>query len=202
MRIFFKVMACSGARRAPPQRPHISAPHSGSSVETDRTHGLLYRQSPLNLPNQRLTIKRFHDVIGGAQPEAELLLVDYRDENDRNVARQGIGLKRVQYLPPIRTGHDDVESNSERLEFARLLKSILTAAGGYDGVTRVGQVLLEQINDIRIVIDRKHDLISESSRKTDRGRHRLGLWVAFRCYCEPLRDFERERRSRPLLTLD
>src|SRR5207248_8837894 len=150
--------------------------------------------------NQCLTIKRFHNVIGGAEPEAKLLLVDYRDEDDRNVARQWVCLKGVQYLPPICTGHDDVECNGERLEFACLLQPVLAAAGGYDRVTRVGEILLEQIDNVRIVVDRQHDLVAESSRKTSCAHHRLRLSLAFGCHHEPLRDFERERRSRPLFT--
>src|ERR1051325_1315499 len=152
--------------------------------------------------NQGLTIERLHNVIGGAEPKAELLLVDYRNENDRNVARQWVSLKGVQYLPPICTGHDDVECNGERLEFACFLKPVLAAAGGDDRVTRVGEILLEQIDNVWIIVDRKHDLVAESSRKTSWAHHRLRLSLVFGCHHEPLRDFERERRSRTFLTLD
>src|SRR5207248_1771053 len=160
------------------------------------------RSDPRQGPNQGISVERFHNVISRAEPEPELLLVDNRYEDYWNITRQSVSLKRVQYLPSVCTGHNNIESNGQRLKLARLLKAVFAAAGGDYRVTRIGEILLEQIDDIGIVVDRKHDLISESSGKCSRDHRGLRLLRAFGCHHEPLRYFERERRSRTLLTFD
>src|SRR5947207_5576571 len=197
---------CSTIRRpvdrAPLALKQLSDEINDVRIVVDHEDTPIVRSNSGQRAYQCLPIERFHNVIGGAEPKTELLLVDYRDEDDRNVARQSVCLKRVQNLPSVCTGHNNIESNGQRLKLARLLKAVFAAAGGDYRVTRVGEILLEQIDDIRIVVDRKHDLISESSGKCSRDRRGLRLLLAFRCHRQPLRDFEREPRSRTFFTFD
>src|SRR5437879_2487168 len=61
-------------------------------------------------------------------------------------------------------------------------------AGGDDGVARVGEILLEQVYDIRIVVDGKHDFTSQLGRERDGPSRGLRLRFALRRCPEPLQD--------------
>jgi len=59
--------------------------------------------------HQPLALDRLREIVGGAERVAQVLVVDDREHDYRNVRERGIGLERRQDRPPVQPGHHHVE---------------------------------------------------------------------------------------------
>ena len=89
----------------------------------------------------RVTVDWFEEVVEGPEPVPELLVVDDRDDDDRDVLGRGMRLELVQNLPAVFVGHRDVERDRERPELAGLVKALLTAERADHPIPRIAEVL-------------------------------------------------------------
>ena len=83
----------------------------------------------------------------------ELLAVDDRDHDDGDVAGRGVRLQLVEHLPAVPLRHHDVERDGERPEFPRFLEALVAAEGPDHPISRLGEVLLEEVDHVRVVVD-------------------------------------------------
>src|SRR5262249_27999383 len=76
-----------------------------------------------------------------------------------NVAGRRVGLQLVQELPAVLVRHKDVKRNGQGAEGARLLQTFLTTRCPDHTIARLGEVLAQEVDDIRVVVDGQDDLV-------------------------------------------
>ena len=70
-------------------------------IVVDHEQAPAARGDALQGGEQVVALERLHQVVGGAQPVAQVLLVDHAEQQHRDVARRGIRLQPVQHLPAV-----------------------------------------------------------------------------------------------------
>ena len=98
------------------------------------------------------------DALAGTMKAVfpQVFLIDNRQQYDRNVACGSVGLQLVQNLPAIFVRHQDIEDNRQGLELPGLLQSFRAVHGADHLIPGLGEILLQEVNDVRIVIDRQY----------------------------------------------
>src|SRR5262249_51698419 len=116
------------------------------------------------------SVDGLEQVIRGAKLVTQALLVDDREQDYGNVARREVPLESVQDLPAVRLEHYDVEGNCAGPEIPRFLESLLARLCALDSVACVAKVLAQEVNHIRVIVDRQHKLPSVAVQGLWHGR--------------------------------
>jgi len=106
-----------------------------------------------------LPVKRFEQIVEGPELIPQGFVVHNREHNDRNISGNSVCLQLVQELPAVLVRHEDVKRDGQWAEGPRLLQSFLTTRGPDHTIARLGEVLAQEIDDIRIVVDGQDDLV-------------------------------------------
>src|SRR5215813_3505383 len=153
--------------------------------------------------DQGLAVERLDEVVSGAEPKTKIRPIDDREQDDRNIAGYRVALEGVQHLPAIDVRHYDVESYGAGIELARLLEPLFPAFGADHAVTRVGEVLPEQVEHIAVVVDGEHDFLPGTDGRLGGGRRaRRRRRLELRCASEPYGESDRERGTFPEFALN
>jgi len=81
------------------------------------------------------------------------LLIDNRDDDDRDVGERRIALQRGENRPPVDVGHHDVEGHRRRPQLAELFYPFDPARCGLDGKAFPGEICRDQLARSGIIVD-------------------------------------------------
>ena len=111
---------------------------------------------PLEHRQDRLAVRRLHQVVVHPQLIAQLLVIRHGDHHDRHVACLRIALEHPDRLPPVLVRHDDVHRDRNGAQPFDHRHPFVRAPGAHHAVSYFGQLFPEQEGHVRIVVDH-HD---------------------------------------------
>src|SRR5262249_46656506 len=133
------------------QRPVEQVAHDGVVVDDENGPGVGPRAEPLDDVEQPGAVQRLRQVLGGAEGEAHLLVVENGDHDDGDGGQLGVGLEGGQVGPAVHAGHHDVEGDGGGAEGAGEGQAVGAAGGGADGEALLGEEALHEVEDGRVV---------------------------------------------------
>jgi len=80
--------------------------------------------------HQPLAVDRLGEIVGGAKRVAQVLVVDDREHDNRDVGDVRVGLERRQDRPAVHSRHHDVQGDRVRPQLPRLSQAFLTTVRG------------------------------------------------------------------------
>ena len=121
----------------------------------------------LERPEQGVTAHGLDEVRRGSESRSARMLVDDRDDDDRDVPGGGIGLECLQDGPAVHAREPDVEEDHRGPDPAHGLQPGRAVPGGRDPEGTAGEVRGEEVQRRPVVID--HDRIGLLCRRAGLG---------------------------------
>src|SRR5205085_10409105 len=98
-------------------------------------------------------IYRLDQVLGGAEQQAEVAIVDDRHHDYRDGRRRRITFQRVQHAPAIEFGQADIECDRKRQQLASALDGRVAVGGDLHSIAVRFEIRPQDAGDVHVVLD-------------------------------------------------